>query len=130
MTDLEAQKAALRLEMQKNRAANRYTSIPQIGVLAVMALALAAIAGYGLYVAAEQLRADHNVATFAKSLPVFVGGSASAVSILVLKLLTRISDLSREFVHQEKQFASHIAKVGLSLTEADVRKVLDGYTKR
>ena len=128
MNDLDAHKSDMRANVLGNRMAWRWTIIPQILLFLSLITMLSTVSAYGLYTA---INAIHGTgADLKNAVNVFVGGSSSVIGVVVVRLFSKVAELSKVFVHEERRFTSHLVRIGLATTQPELKTVADQYGRR
>jgi hypothetical protein len=131
MTNADAsfsgQKKELELGVKGDRLAWRLTQIPLLVVMSLLAMTLAGIAAWGLYVSVAAL-ADGGVAADLKNASqVFVGGSSSILGFVVIRLFGLLTREIGKYVNVEREFTTMIGRLTVAEDLAKLDAALDSY---
>ncbi len=126
---LEEQKKAFVSDIARDRRAWWSVMVPQLLLVGIASLSLAAIAGFGLYTAIVVFREKADAELLSKGTSVFVGGTSTFMGFVVTKLLAKLTELSQEFMAQNRRFTSFTARVKGAATATDYDQTAKDYEK-
>jgi hypothetical protein len=101
--------------------------VPQIVFVLAGAVLLSFAAGYGLYISVEIFRESNQSETLEKLLPALTGGGSGALGFVVLKLVTKLGNLCREFMNGEKAFTSFLARARKAASWSEFTETIHDY---
>jgi len=130
MNGIDSLRAEMLEDLCSDRRAWLLTMVPQLFGVGVLAILLSVISACGLWLAMASLRENVEIQTLVKAGQVFVGGSSSVLGFVVIKLLAKLTELTAEFMTEQKRFTSYIGRLKLAATKTNLAELLQEYCKR
>lgn len=130
MSQLDDLRTEIMQDIARNRWAWRLTMLPQIIILSLLATALCIIAGYGLYVAVLGMNNPENLDSLAKASKIFLGSGSSILGFVVIRLFGKLTESSKVYLHEEKNFTRFISRTRLTTSRAGLGEILVDYGKK
>src|SRR5215471_10132005 len=127
MNPFDALKDELLRDIADDRRAWTLTTVPPIVGIALICLMLSVISVYGLYLSVVSIKEVKDVSSLAKAAQIFVGGSASVLGFVVIRLLSKLGEMIASYVFERKRFTGYIGKIKLASSKALLTQVLDDY---
>lgn len=118
--------------MQSNVVSNRLfwrlTILPQIVLFFLLIIMLGCMCGYGIVSAISALQA--HVTDLKNAVNLIVAAISTVVGVVVVRLFSKVTDLAKLFIFEERRFTSHLARINLAASDADLRTVADQYARK
>jgi hypothetical protein len=122
--DIRAQALA---DIRGDRRFWRWTMVPLIVTLGVLAVVLGAIAAFGIYVSVEQIRTGVMTAELKDFGKLIVGSGSGLLGVVVVRLFTQVATTSKVFHSGEARFTAYATKVRLAVSKDTLTSIMHDY---
>lgn len=103
--------------------------IPQIIVIGIAVLCMAATATFGLYISIAIFREKADAELLVKATTAFVRGSSALLGFVVTRMLGKTAEYTQEYMAGRRRFTGFIARVKSTETADEYDKVAKEYQK-
>jgi hypothetical protein len=127
MSPIDPIKADFRKDILRDRRMWRWVIAPQLLLFLLLVILIATSSAYGLYSSVGAIKSP--TFDFNSISKLIIGGGSGVGSLSVIKIFSKVIDLSKEILHQERRFTTELTLVSMATTQPDLKTVVQSYGK-